>query len=125
MAKAVLREGDIIQALKKALPEGQLVRFTPGPASPRGISDVLITWNGREWFCEIKVNDTKLTRLQAEFLGKRANPMLLHVDTEKAAITCEVRTDQSDAYWIVSMLAKQLWQPARSFDTKVTHAVRF
>ena len=125
MAKATLRESDIIQTLKKALPEGQLVRFTPGPASQRGISDVLITWNDREWFCEIKVNDTKLTRLQAEFLSKRANPMLLHVDTVKNKITCEVKGAIEDAKWIAAMLAKHLWTPANNYDTFVTYAMRF
>lgn len=121
----MLKEGDIIQALKKALPEGQLVRFTPGPASPRGISDVLITWNSRDWFCEIKVNDTKLTRLQADFLAKRANPMLLHVHTKKLKITCEVKGAIDDAKWIAGMLAKQIWTPANSYDIFVTYAMRF
>jgi hypothetical protein len=126
MAKVALKEGDIIQALKRALPEGQLVRFNPGPMSPRGISDVLITWNGRDWFCEIKVNDTKLTRLQAEFLRKRANPILMQVDTRKSAVTCEAHQQHhQDVYWITSMMVKQLCERVGTYDIRITVPLKF
>jgi len=126
MAKVRLKEGDIIQALKRALPEDQLVRFNPGPMSPRGISDVLITWNGRDWFCEIKVNDTKLTRLQAEFLRKRANAILMHVDTRRWVITCETNSDIKDARWLMGMAELELRDPGViGFSIDVRPAVRF
>lgn len=126
MAKAALKEGDIIQALKRALPEGQLVRFNPGPMSPRGITDVLITWNGRDWFCEIKVNDTKLTRLQAEFLSKRACAILMHVDTRRWVITAETKGDLKDAEWICNMAELELRDPGViGFQVKAIPALRF
>lgn len=121
-----LTEGDIIQALKNALPKDQVVRFNPGPMSPRGISDVLITWNGRDWFCEIKVNDTKLTRLQAAFLSKRANAMLMQVDTRKWTIVCETKGDLKDAQWIAGMVAHELHNPGvAGFTPKAIPALRF
>ena len=130
MAKAALKESDIIQALKRALPEGQLVRFNPGPMSPRGISDVLITWNGRDWFCEIKVDDTKLTRLQAEFLRKRANSILMQVYTigQKYGvwrIVCETKSDLHEALEIGRLAARQLVTVDQSVLAEAKPAVRF
>lgn len=132
MAKVRLKEGDIIQAFKRALPEGQLVRFNPGPMSPRGISDVLITWNGRDWFCEIKVNDTKLTRLQAEFLRKRANAILMQVHTLGQGygwgdlnITCETKCELNEALEIGQLAARQLCNHERRVHVHAIPALRF
>lgn len=122
----MLKEGDIIQALKRAMPADQVVRFTPGPASPRGICDVLITWDGIDWFCEIKVNETKLTRLQARFLSKRANAMLMQVDTRRKRIVCETRGDMVEARWIMVAAAEQLYQPSvGGYTVDVIKALRF
>jgi len=124
----MLKEGDIIQALKKALPEGQLVRFTPGPASPRGISDVLITWNGRDWFCEIKVNETKLTRLQADFLAKRANAILMHVYTRTETlweIICETKSLMHEALEIGQIVGREFCSERRLVHVEVKPALRF
>jgi hypothetical protein len=120
VAKAALKEGDIIQALKRALPKGQLVRFNPGPMSPRGISDVLITWNGKEYFCEVKVDKTRTTKNQKRFLERRANPVILHYYSDKNLfkiflINADIVGGERQDWELISMmmlskLPRRIWE---------------
>ena len=126
MPKATLKEGDIIQAIRKAFPEGTVVRFNPGPMSPRGISDILITWEGREFFCEIKVNDTKLTRLQANFLAKRSNPILLQIDTRKFTMVLEVKGTGTSYIFVARIIQTALRDLTNwLYSIQIKQAIRY
>lgn len=82
MSRFKVNQTNIIKLIRSLFPEHAVVSLEPGPLSARGISDLVISYGGVDYFCEVKACNTRIDLLQLHFLQHRNHPILLEVQHE-------------------------------------------
>ena len=101
-----MNEKRVIGTVKGIFGKENVKRNTPGKFSPRGYPDLFVIHCGELWPVEIKVNKTRLTEEQKDFLSRCRRALLIHVDTKRNHVNFYHDRDQIIPHVFLSLAEK-------------------